>query len=177
MPLIRLDTVEMLILIFILCPLIQVAGALIGRKVPYSKLDRRRWLYRARKWEKGGAIYRALLVHKWKNFLPDGAKYFKGDFTKKHLLSYDSSYLETFVKESCRAELVHWLGMLPFVVFFLLVPPLIAGILVVYAVIVNLPCIVAQRYNRPRLAALFEAAKKREQRKKEPPALTEEPLN
>lgn len=151
-----LDTLTMLILIFVLCPLIQLSGALIGRKAPDKCLNNNSWLYRTRKWEKQGKIYRNLLVHKWKGLLPDGAKYFKNDFTKKHLLSTDPEYIKLFIKESCRAELVHWLGMLPFIVFFIIVPPLIAGIITVYALIVNLPCIIAQRYNRPRLVKLYE---------------------
>lgn len=151
-----LDTLTMLILIFVLCPLIQLSGALIGRKAPDKCLNNNSWLYRTRKWEKQGKIYRNLLVHKWKGLLPDGAKHFKGDFTKKHLLSIEPEYIMLFIKESCRAELVHWLGMLPFVIFFLLVPPPVAGLLVIYAVIVNLPCIIAQRYNRPRLIKLYE---------------------
>lgn len=95
---------------------------------------------------------------------PDGAKHFKGDFTKKHLLSTKSEYLAKFVRESCRAELVHYLGMIPFVIFFLLVPPLVASILVIYSILVNLPCIIAQRYNRPRLIQLYKLTKQREEK-------------
>lgn len=164
MPLLHLNTIQMLILIFVLCPLIQVSGALIGRKVPYSRLGADRFLYRCRKWEKNGKIYKKIGVHKWKALLPDGAKHFKGDFTKKHLLDISSEYLEKFVKESCRAEFVHWLGMIPFVIFFLLVPPLVAGILIGYSALVNLPCIIAQRYNRPRLVELYKIMKQRESR-------------
>lgn len=161
MPLFELDYISMLILIFILCPAIQITGALIGRKIPYNRLNYNNWLYRIRKWEKAGKVYRKVFVHKWKGLLPDGAKYFKGDFTKKHLLSIDPEYIEKFIKESCRAEFVHWLGMLPFVTFFLLVPPLVAGLLVLYSIIVNIPCIIAQRYNRPRLIALYNSLLKR----------------
>ncbi len=162
MPILNLDTLTMLIVIFVLCPFIQLTGALIGRRIPYARLNYNSWLYRSRKWEKNGKTYRKLLVHKWKGMLPDGAKYFKGDFTKKHLLSTKPEYIEMFIKESCRAELVHWLGMLPFVLFFLIVPPLVAGLMVLYSIIVNLPCIIAQRYNRPRLVALLAGLTKRE---------------
>ena len=162
MPLVHLDTIPMLILIFILCPFIQVSGALIGRKVPDSKLNAELFLYRTQKWENNGKIYKKLLVHKWKGLLPDGAKHFKGDFTKKHLLATNSEYLAKFVRESCRAELVHYLGMVPFIIFFLFVPPLVACILMIYSIFVNLPCIIAQRYNRPRLIALYNIMIQRE---------------
>lgn len=164
MPLFTLSTLPMLVLIFILCPFIQVSAAMICRKIPYSRLNAETFLFRSKKWERNGKIYKKLLVHKWKGLLPDGAKHFKGDFTKKHLLATNSEYLEKFVKESCRAELVHWLGMIPFVIFFLLVPPLVAALLIVYAIFVNLPCIIAQRYNRPRLIHLYSLIKQRESR-------------
>ena len=159
MPLIQLDTTQMIIMIFILCPFIQVTAALICRKIPTSKFDYNSKIFKSHKWENNGKFYKKLLVHKWKKLLPDGAKYFKGDFTKKHLLSSKAEYIEKFIKESCRAELVHYLGMFPFVVFYLLVPPYIASLILLYAIIVNIPCIIAQRYNRPRLVKLYGTLK------------------
>lgn len=91
----------------------------------------------------------------------DGAKLFKGEMQKKHISSYDINYLNLFVKETAKAELIHWLGMLPFIIYFLLTPPLVALIMVLYAIIVNLPCIIAQRYNRPRLIKIIGILKKR----------------
>ena len=166
MPLIHLDTVPMLILLFTLSPLIQVVAALIGRRVKDDLLSPDRPLYITRKFESNGNLYKKVFkVHKWKGLLPDGAKYFKGDFTKKNMLSYDNVYIEKFIIESCRAELIHWLGLIPFLIYFLLVPPLVASLMVLYSLIVNLPCLIAQRYNRPRLIAILELKKKLEQRK------------
>lgn len=51
---------------------------------------------------------------------------------------------------------MHWLGILPFWVFGLFAPPGVIWIMLAYALIVNLPCIIAQRYNRPRVYALLK---------------------
>lgn len=162
MPLISLSTTHMLILLFTLAPLFQVSGALIGRRVPLRQLTINNWLFQERRWERNGKLYtKVFLVHRWKKYLPDGAKFFKGDFTKKNMLSYKSEYIEIFIAESCRAELVHWLGMIPFVIFYLLTPPLVATLMVIYAIVINMPCIITQRYNRPRFSRILEKIKKK----------------
>jgi glycosyl-4,4'-diaponeurosporenoate acyltransferase len=65
------------------------------------------------------------------------------DFSELNLLK--------FLHESCRAELTHWLAIPPFIVFGLFTPPAALPIMFVYALAVNMPCILAQRYNRPRI--------------------------
>lgn len=156
MPLINLPLPYMLLLLFTLTPFIQVSAALICRRIPVNNFNSESIIFRTHKFEKGGRIYKSIfMVHKWKRLLPDGAKYFKGDFTKKSMLSFDAEYIDIFVKESCRAELVHWLGMIPFIIYYLITPPLVATLMVVYAIISNAPCIITQRYNRPRLKAML----------------------
>ena len=73
----------------------------------------------------------------------------------KHIASMQSEYLERWLVETCRAELVHWLALLSSGVFFLWNPPHLGFIMVLYAVIVNLPCVIVQRYNRPRLVRVL----------------------
>ena len=63
--------------------------------------------------------------------------------------------LDRFARETRRGELVHWcaIGALP--LFSLWNTP--GGMLVnaSYALVANLPCIIAQRYNRARIARLL----------------------
>ena len=79
-----------------------------------------------------------------------------GTTTEKNLTDYSQENLKRFLIETSRGELVHWLGILPFWVFGLFAPPQIIWIMLAYALIVNLPCIIAQRYNRPRVYALYQ---------------------
>lgn len=119
-------------------------------------------LYRTRGWERGGAVYdHVFRIRAWKRLLPDGAALFKSGFRKRRMTGRSAPYCRTFVLETCRAELCHWLVFALVPLFFLWNPPYVAWPMVPYAVAVNLPCIVAQRYNRPRLAALAHASMRR----------------
>jgi glycosyl-4,4'-diaponeurosporenoate acyltransferase len=99
-----------------------------------------------------GVLYsRYLGIHKWKGKLPDGAVLFKGSFEKKHMEQHNELYLEDFVCETCRAELIHWITFLFGFLFFIWNLWWVGIIMVIYALAVNIPCILAQRYNRIRL--------------------------
>lgn len=113
------------------------------------------WLFRARGWERGGAFYENLGVKRWKDRLPDAGPWFAGGFSKAGLTSRSREYLERFVIETCRGELAHWLAMLPAPLFFFWNRPWVGVLMVAYALAGNLPCVIAQRYNRRRLERLL----------------------
>jgi glycosyl-4,4'-diaponeurosporenoate acyltransferase len=121
-----------------------------------SRLSRDGWLLRARPFEAGGRWYRQRLrVHRWKDRLPEAGDLFRGGVSKRHLPAYDVPGLELFVRETRRAELAHWWAMSCGLFFVLWNPPLAAGLLIGYGVLVNVPFIVIQRYNRFRVQALI----------------------
>jgi glycosyl-4,4'-diaponeurosporenoate acyltransferase len=120
--------------------------------IPLRSFDTGFWLYKQRKWEKDGKIYvRIFRLRKWKKRLPDGAALFKKGFKKKHLKELDDVYLDDFIRETCRAELTHWIMFLFSLVFFIWNPWWVGIVMIVYAILVNVPCIIIQRYNRIRL--------------------------
>jgi glycosyl-4,4'-diaponeurosporenoate acyltransferase len=115
------------------------------------------WFDRA--WRRHGrrraAFYeRAFHIKQWKSLLPDGGLWVGGRFTKHTLARKDSSYLRSFIAETWRGELCHWLAMACVPVFFLWNPWWGDVIIIAYAVLANLPCILVQRYNRLRLVQL-----------------------
>jgi glycosyl-4,4'-diaponeurosporenoate acyltransferase len=115
------------------------------------------WLYRQRTWERGGKTYKSLLkVKKWKRLLPDGVAVFKGGFRKKHLENADAAYLERHILETCRAEFTHWVILLFAFIFFGWNEWWIGLIMVAYGLATNMPCIIAQRYNRVRLQRMYQ---------------------
>ena len=134
--------------------IIQLGAAQLCLKIPELWLNSERFLFRAHRWEQNGRIYLRLGVHRWKRLLPDGAAITKGGYRKKTLTDYSPENLERFLTESCRAELTHLLAILPFWVFGLIGPPSIIVYMFVYALAVNLPCVLAQRYNRPRIQVI-----------------------
>jgi len=151
----------MLLLIFALWPAFQIGAALLALAVPAPRFHYDSFFFRAHSWEREGRVYERFGIKRWKKYLPDGAAAFKNGYRKKHLTDFSPSGLETFLAESCRAELSHWLAILPFFVFGFFCPPIVIPLMFLYAVMVNLPCILAQRYNRPRILKICRRLPKR----------------
>ena len=129
-------------------PVIHLTIAAIVMRIPQERFAQDGPLYRQRGWEQGGRFYiKWLRVRRWKSMLPDGAPWL-GGFTKKRLASTDEGYLGKFIVETRRAEFAHWWMMACCPVFFLWNPMWACWVMVAYAIASNLPCIVAQRYNR-----------------------------
>ncbi len=141
--------------------LIQPGIAYLSMRFPRAWLDHERWLYQPRPWERDGDLYQDLFrVRSWKRRLPSGGTLFEG-FSMTELRSRNRDHLETWVTETCRAELCHWVAILPALLFFLWNPPWLGLVMVVYAVAFNAVPIIAQRHNRPRLLALLRRVEKR----------------
>lgn len=126
------------------------------------RLARDGWLLRERRFEDGGRLYRrALRIHRWKDRLPEAGALFAGGVSKRELPSRDAEGLALFVRETRRAELTHWWAMACSPLFLLWNPPLPAALLVAYGVLVNLPFILIQRYNRFRTQPLLVRLERR----------------
>jgi glycosyl-4,4'-diaponeurosporenoate acyltransferase len=135
---------------------IHMTVGLLGLKIPLRLIRPDLWLYRARKWESNGKFYQKVFkIQKWKHLLPDGGNWFKNGFPKRKLLSSDHTYLMQFTRETCRGELTHWLAVFPALLFFLWNDWWVSLIMIGYALAVNLPCIITQRYNRIRFSRLL----------------------
>lgn len=136
---------------------LQTISAYICLKLNNKFYNHNHFIFRTRKWEQNGKIYDHLFhVRKWKQYLPDGSRVVKGGFQKRHLTDFSQENLNQFVIESARAELTHWLAIFPFWLFGFFMPAYAIAIMFVYALIVNAPCIIAQRYNRPRILHYLE---------------------
>lgn len=140
-----------ILLCFILWAAFQLAASWVCIHLPDRFLDPSRFPYRAYAWEKGGYFYRRLLVHRWKKFLPDGGAIRGPEYRKKSLEHLSENHLRWFLVESCRAEASHFLAILPFWTFGFLAPPEVIWYMLAYALAMNIPCVLVQRYNRPRV--------------------------
>ena len=137
---------------------LHIVPAWLGMLPRPERFDPHGFLYRERGFERGGRFYeRFFAVRSWKGRLPDGARLFAGGFGKKSLQGQGDrqAYYTRFVQETCRGELVHWIVLSCAFLFFLWNPPWAGWIMVGYAVLVNLPCILAQRYNRIRFSRVL----------------------
>jgi len=140
-----------------------IAAGFINVRIPLARFNPNGWLFRPRRWEKGGAFYdRTLHLKAWKGLLPDGAALFRRGFRKKRMRSRDHEYCRKFVLETCRAESLHWTVLAAAPLFFLWNEWRVAVLMIPFAVLVNLPCVVTQRFNRPRLSRLQERGDSRQ---------------
>lgn len=162
MQLIGFPVWKSLILCIAIWAFLPMGFSFLCQKLPSRFFNYKNALFRTKSFEKKGGIYKSIFkIHLWKVYLPDGAGVTKSGYTKKHLTDFSNTNLALFLEESCRAELGHLLGITPFWIFGFFLPPVAIPIMLIYALIVNVPCILAQRYNRPRI---LELMKKREQR-------------
>ena len=139
---------------------IEIGSGYLTHRMPARWFRRDSALYRCRRFEREGRFYRSVFrVHRWKDRLPEAGALFSGGFSKRRLADSPASnrvqILERFVAETRRAELTHWLPCVFSLSFFLWNPPGIAVWMPPIGLLGNLPFIIVQRANRPRLARLL----------------------
>ena len=148
---------------FALWFMIHYTAGYLGAKLPARLFARDGGIFRTHPWEQDGAIYLKLFkIKKWKSKLPDAGNAFGQNARKHQLTSTDPAYLEQFILETRRAEWTHWMQIFPAPVFFLFNDWRIGIFMIVYALCVNLPCMMTQRYNRPRLQRILNSKRTRE---------------
>jgi glycosyl-4,4'-diaponeurosporenoate acyltransferase len=141
-------------------PLIHIVIASLALRLPSDLFARDTWLTAPRRWERGGQVYRDwLAIRRWKARLPDGARWI-GSPARKKLLGTGSAQLALFQLETRRAELAHWVMLCCLPIFFLWNPAWARWVMTAYALAANLPCIVAQRYNRITLDRVVQFRKR-----------------
>lgn len=146
-----------IVICFALWASLQYLAAFICLKIPDRFFSPYAYYFRAHPWEDNGAIYNNVFkVHKWKKRLPESGSLMKGSYNKKTLKSFSNESLNKYLVESCRAEMTHCLGIFPFWIFGLFTPPKALIIMFIYALSVNIPCIMIQRYNRPRIINVLD---------------------
>lgn len=107
-------------------------------------------MFKPRKWERNGKWYEDKLhIKKWKDRLPQHIG--KNGFSKQHFTSLSSEYIETFIKETCRAEWDHTISCIYIMITFIISPVTIAFIFSLLTMLANVPFLIIQRYNRFRL--------------------------
>ena len=141
-----------IIIDFVAWFIIHMSVSYVITRQPLTSFKTDSWLYRQRIWEKNGRTYERLFrLKSWKKKLPDGAAVFKNGFEKKRLKETSQRYLLAFINETCRAELTHWIVLLFGFIFLIWNIWWVGIVMIIYATIVNIPCIITQRYNRIKL--------------------------
>lgn len=162
MRLVFLPTFWTIVIDFVAWFIIHVVVVAAMVRIPSNRFDPNHWLFRVRKCEKGGSLYQEIFkIKRWKQHLPDGARFLgQRGFPKKQLDGKSSEYFEGFLIETCRAELTHWVIILFGPFFFLWNPTWVGFFMIFYAFAENIPFIIAQRYNRFRFGRILASPKR-----------------
>lgn len=117
-------------------------------------------------------LYNRLGVKKWHKYIPDwgGLVGFKKDLNSNTNYSggeKNSKFYHRFIYENVNAECLHGFTILASPVLFAFINPhfyaSIGTSVMIIVIIVNLVPVILQRYNRPRLIALYKKTKKKEE--------------
>ena len=136
-----------------------VAIYLAGRFLPRKWIFEKAFPFKCFGFEKEGKLYEKLRVHQWKTKVPDASvvmhRLFPKWIPKKRIDGDFRNQIPILIKETCVAEATHFAAILS---GFACIPLWngIGGHLMAWLfALLNLPFILIQRYNRPRLLRIF----------------------
>lgn len=133
-------------------PGIHLGISWIYTRLPTSCFNPQSFFFRERAWEEKGTIYQKLFrVRRWKPLIPDAAPWFDG-FAKGQLRNEGPDYFRRFIVETCRGEAAHYAQIPALLLTLAWNPwPVAALVMIVYAFLSNLPCLILQRFTRARM--------------------------
>lgn len=126
-------------------------SSFIVNALDYRSLKKLYPLFKSRKWERDGQIYQKLFkVKQWKEYIPSVSAFDKKNLSR----DINQEYIVQYILEGVRAELCHTLIILFSIIFIVITPDAMNSRIIAWTFIANVPCIIIQRYNRPRFVAL-----------------------
>lgn len=141
---------------------ISVLAFFVGRILPKNWFMWNKYPYHKKSFEE--KLYRKLKIGKWQNYMLDMSKIFKNIMPAKAIKGKpNKETLTLMLRETCIAECIHKTeSLLGFFCMFIWRD--LGGIIIslIYFLIGNLPYILIQRYNRPRLVRLLHILEERE---------------
>ncbi len=138
----------------------------IGLFLPRNIFDENAFPYKLFEWENGGKVYEKLHIKKWKAKLPEMSKITNLIFPKKLKRNMTADDFDRLVKESCIAELSHYvLCICSLGIYYIWRGKFGAFLALFYGFFGNVTYIIIQRYNRPHFIAVRDKLKMREERR------------
>lgn len=141
---------------------IVISGVLvffIGRVFPRKLIKENAFPFKSFSFEKEGKIYDKIKIKSWKTKLPDASviitKILPNFMPVKRIKTNSKENIEILVKESCVAESTHVFAALLSLYCIKIAKKIGMYISLIY-IFLNVPFILIQRYNRPRLKKLLK---------------------
>ena len=135
--------------------LTEIISFFVGRIIPKRWFSADVFPYRSFAFEQDGKFYDRFKIRFWQKKVPDMSKILPKLMPAK-CISYDyKEQLPRMLQETCVAEFIHTLLCFSGLYCLKLWPGMGgAAVSVIYILVFNLPYIMIQRYNRPRLMRL-----------------------
>ncbi|CDR26156.1 Glycosyl-4%2C4-diaponeurosporenoate acyltransferase precursor [Staphylococcus schweitzeri] len=144
--------------------IVQLNIAKLGTRIPDKYFRQKHIIFKSFNFEKHGKFWHQwFYVKKWKHKILDGYQFNQNIYDQRHLVTINTYEVEKMIIETKRAELIHLLSILP-VIMFNKSSRLVKYTNIFYTIIANVPIIIVQRYNRPRLTQLLRILKRRGER-------------
>lgn len=135
---------------------IGAASFFVGRLLPKDWFHEDRFPFAPFAFERQGKLYEKLKLKSWQNKLPDMSRLFTRLMPAKKMNTDTLRNLPLMIRETCVAELIHLLLPLAGLVCLRLWPGAGGAAVTVLYFLGNLPFVMVQRYNRPRLRRLLD---------------------
>ena len=139
-------------------------SAVLGEALPRRWFHWDRFPYGPFRWEKSGKFYEIIRIRKWKDRLPDKSRHARHTFRKQMEGHTNPENLVRFLQETCVAELVHGVLVLLSGLLYCYIPTPFGLFLSILYGLSNIPFMLIQRYNRPRLLRLLQRQRQKEQK-------------
>lgn len=138
----------------------------LGRIVPKKWFQAEVFPFRCYDFERDGRIYEKVWIRKWQSKVLDMSRIVPFLMPSKKLMQGFTDKLPRMIQETCVAEWTHALLSI-FGLNCLRIWPGLGGIVVTvsYIILGNIPYIMIQRFNRPRLLRMQEKLMQREKRR------------
>ncbi len=136
-------------LLFAVIALCHIGVSFVINRVPYRNIAKIR--PRMMPGNKECDFYkRGLHINAWKDYVPS-----VGPFDKKTLKANSAEYYSLFILETIRAEMAHVFCILITLLVLYLYKPSYPFAIPLFYLVINVPCIIIQRYNRARLERIL----------------------
>ncbi len=140
-----------------------ILSFIIGRLLPKGWFHADKFPYKTAAGEQ--KIYQTLRVKSWQSKVPDMSRLFRHIMPAKKMTAETVADIPRMLEETCVAELTHTLLSILGLAMLWLWPGW-GGIIVtiIYILLGNVPFIIIQRYNRPRLQRLYAMQQRKRER-------------
>lgn len=140
---------------------IGIVGFVVGRILPKKWFHYDKFPYSPYGFEHSGKIYEKIHIRSWQRRVPDMSRIFPKLMPAKKFASGEEHRLPEMIRETCVAEFIH--GILCFAGLHCITLWQGAGglLIAVLNILGNMPFILIQRYNRPRLIRVMHITENR----------------